>query len=72
MSPTSRGVQDVRDSSALEILLELRRRGAEVAYHDPLVAQIKLLEQPFESEFAETQGDEWDLVVMHTGGPSGV
>jgi UDP-N-acetyl-D-glucosamine dehydrogenase len=63
------GVQDLRESSALEILLELRRRGAEVAYHDPLVAQVKLLDNSRLESVAEPHGGEWDLVVMHTVHP---
>jgi UDP-N-acetyl-D-glucosamine dehydrogenase len=63
------GVQDLRESSALEILVELRRRGAEVAYHDPLIAQVTLLDDSRLESVAEPHGSEWDLVVMHTVHP---
>jgi UDP-N-acetyl-D-glucosamine dehydrogenase len=63
------GVQDLRESSALEILFELRRRGAEVAYHDPLIAHVTLLDGSRLESVAEPHGGEWDLVVMHTVHP---
>jgi UDP-N-acetyl-D-glucosamine dehydrogenase len=37
------GVSDVRESPALKIIPLLRRLGAEVVYHDPLVAQLPTL-----------------------------
>lgn len=37
-----RNVDDVRESPALDIISLLRQRGADVAYHDPHVAQIQL------------------------------
>jgi len=37
-----RGIGDIRESPALEILASLRKRGAEVAYVDPYVAAITL------------------------------
>ncbi len=63
------GVQDLRESSALEILYELGRRGAEVAYHDPLIAQVTLLDGSRLESIAEPDGAEWDMVVMHTVHP---
>lgn len=60
------GVQDLRESSALEILLELRRRGAQVAYHDPLIAQLTLPDGSRLQSVGEPGGGEWDLVLMHT------
>jgi UDP-N-acetyl-D-glucosamine dehydrogenase len=35
-----RDVNDIRESPALEILADLIRRGAEVRYHDPYVAEL--------------------------------
>jgi len=35
------GVTDVRESPALDVLALLRRKGARVAYHDPLVPRIE-------------------------------
>jgi UDP-N-acetyl-D-glucosamine dehydrogenase len=63
------GVQDLRESSALEILSELRRRGAEVAYHDPLIANVTLLDGSRLESVAAPHGREWDLVIMHTVHP---
>jgi UDP-N-acetyl-D-glucosamine dehydrogenase len=37
------GVADTRESPALKIIRELTRRGAEVSYHDPHVAQLSEL-----------------------------
>jgi UDP-N-acetyl-D-glucosamine dehydrogenase len=37
-----RGIGDIRESPALEILASLRKRGAEVAYVDPYVSAITL------------------------------
>jgi nucleotide sugar dehydrogenase len=36
------GVEDVRESPAVEIVNELRRRGAAVDFHDPLVPSMRL------------------------------
>lgn len=36
------GVEDVRESPSLDILMALRARGARVDYHDPLVAALEL------------------------------
>jgi nucleotide sugar dehydrogenase len=63
------GVQDLRESSALEIMLDLRRRGAEVAYHDPLIPRITLLDGSRLESVPDPDGGEWDLVLMHTVHP---
>jgi UDP-N-acetyl-D-mannosaminuronate dehydrogenase len=36
------GVADTREAPALELIARLRAQGAEVDYHDPLVAEIEL------------------------------
>jgi UDP-N-acetyl-D-glucosamine dehydrogenase len=63
------GVQDLRESSALEILLQLRHRGAAVAYHDPLITHITLPDQTRLDSTPRPQGSDWDLVIMHTVHP---
>ncbi len=53
------GVDDLRESPALEVLDRLARRGATVSYHDPLVAHVELRELQLDSRRA------------HGGGPGG-
>jgi UDP-N-acetyl-D-glucosamine dehydrogenase len=55
------GVQDVRESPALEIVDELARGGARVDYYDPLIPRMD--ERVSVVHPAEEQ---WDLVVLHT------
>ncbi len=40
-------VGDTRESPAIDIMLELQRRGAMVTYHDPYVAQLRIGGQAF-------------------------
>lgn len=42
-------VDDVRESPALDVMIELRRRHAHVTYHDPHVASVRLGEARLES-----------------------
>ncbi len=58
-------VQDVRESPALEILAELARDGADVAYTDPLVPLVELDDRQLAS-VAEPAESAWDLVIVHT------
>ena len=44
-----RDIDDFRESPALAIVEQLRKRGAEVSYHDPYIPEIKL----------EGEGGEW-------------
>jgi UDP-N-acetyl-D-glucosamine dehydrogenase len=59
------GVADTRESSALAIMSDLMRAGAEVAYADPLVASLDVAGRTLE---AVTDPAEWawDLVLIHT------
>jgi UDP-N-acetyl-D-glucosamine dehydrogenase len=41
-----RDVDDVRESPALDVIMLLRERGANVAYHDPHVASIRVDHDP--------------------------
>ncbi|MFQ5792021.1 MAG: nucleotide sugar dehydrogenase [Acidobacteriota bacterium] len=61
-----RDVDDVRESPAQDILRILEQKGAEVSYHDPLVAELELdgmvyRSQPLEKALAST-----DCVVVVT------
>jgi len=64
------GVADLRESSALEILLGLRRRGAEVAFHDPLIDRIVLADGTRLRSETSPRGEDWDLVLVHTVHPT--
>ena len=58
-------VQDVRESPALDIIAGLRRAGAHVAFHDPLVPSLTVDGHVLLSE-AEPQSLEADIVLLHT------
>ena len=62
------GVGDIRESPALKILTLLRSHGAEVAYHDPHVAQLR--EHGLASEPYPEVLDGADLAVVVTAHPS--
>jgi nucleotide sugar dehydrogenase len=64
------GVQDLRESSALEILLELKRRGAVVAFHDPLIPHLNLMDGARLESLADPEGADWDLALVHTLHPT--
>jgi UDP-N-acetyl-D-glucosamine dehydrogenase len=63
------GIQDVRESPALEIIEALHERGAGVCYHDPLVDQVTLGRQVLQSVPAPAPED-YDLVVVVTAHPN--
>lgn len=63
------GVQDVRASSALDIIAELVRRGAQVEYYDPLVERLTLADGSGMTTTEAPNGTDWDLVVVHTVHP---
>lgn len=60
------GVQDVRETPALEIIPGLEARGALVRYHDPLVPHIALPDGRLMASDASAPEAEWDLVLLHT------
>lgn len=65
------GVEDVRESPALEILSRLRQLGVEVSFVDPIVDSVRLDGQTL---FAQTPADlmltgSLDLAVLHTRHP---
>jgi UDP-N-acetyl-D-glucosamine dehydrogenase len=59
------GVQDVRESPALEVLTGLAHRGAEVAYTDPYAPEVTVAGTRLRSEDRAEDGD-WDLVIVNT------
>ena len=63
------GVQDVRESPALEIIPGLEGRGARVHYVDPLVPNVRLPDGRIMASDAGAPDAEWDLVLLHTVHP---
>ena len=63
------GVQDVRESSALEIITGLIDRGVEVEYHDPLIPSITLHDGRRLDSVPLPDGANWDLALIHTVHP---
>ncbi|GAA3548185.1 nucleotide sugar dehydrogenase [Amycolatopsis ultiminotia] len=62
------GVQDVRSSSALDILDLLAAKGAKVGYHDPLVPNVRVTGGSLDS-VVDPDGRDWDVVLIHTVHP---
>ncbi len=75
-----RDVDDVRESPALDVMIELRKRHAEVSYHDPYVAALRLDEtelrsQPLTAELlaaadcavivTDHTNFDWDFIGAH-------
>jgi nucleotide sugar dehydrogenase len=59
------GVSDVRESPALGILDGLAERGAEVAYHDPLVPAVHTPHGRVLTSTVAPRGASWDLTLIH-------
>jgi nucleotide sugar dehydrogenase len=60
------GVQDLRGSSAMEIIAGLVQRGTEVSYHDPLVPQLRLPTGQVLHNEVDPAAADWDLALIHT------
>jgi UDP-N-acetyl-D-glucosamine dehydrogenase len=58
------GVQDTRVSPGVEVLKELRARGAQIAYHDPLVPRLRRADDPPLTSVERPDADDYDLVVL--------
>ncbi|MGW2821178.1 nucleotide sugar dehydrogenase [Streptomyces sp. NPDC001443] len=63
------GVEDLRESPALEIFEELAHEGAQVRFTDSMVRAARLAGGIQESLIAP-QDHEWDLVLVHTVHPN--
>jgi len=59
------GVRDLRESPAIPIIAELTRRGAQVAYHDPLIPQVRMPDGRLMHSVVLPRGGDWDLVLVH-------
>ncbi|HEX6352598.1 nucleotide sugar dehydrogenase [Actinophytocola sp.] len=60
------GVQDVRASSALDIIAYLLDEGAVVDYFDPLVPQVTLHDDSNMKSSVQPNGADWDVALIHT------
>jgi UDP-N-acetyl-D-glucosamine dehydrogenase len=60
------GIQDTRESPALEVIRELSRLGALVAYHDPLVRSLSLDGDLALLSVAQPEPSDYDLAVVVT------
>jgi UDP-N-acetyl-D-glucosamine dehydrogenase len=59
-------VEDVRESPAVEILERLRRAGAEIAFHDPLINTVRLHDGSTLSSVADPARFDSHIVIAHT------
>jgi UDP-N-acetyl-D-glucosamine dehydrogenase len=57
-------IDDVRESPALDIIKLLKREGAEVAYHDPFVPELRLNGEAMRSVGLDAEG--YDCAVVST------
>jgi nucleotide sugar dehydrogenase len=62
------GVEDVRESPALEIMQRLLDAGAKVAFADRLVDSVHVGSNEFSAERRPASG-RWDLAIVHTYDP---
>ena len=60
------GVEDVRESPAVEIMRQLVECGADVAYHDPLVRSVRLDEQLTLLSQPQPHPADYDLAIVIT------
>jgi UDP-N-acetyl-D-mannosaminuronate dehydrogenase len=60
------GIQDIRESPALQMLGELWTHGASVAYHDPLVQTLPLGDGRALLSVADPAPDDFDLAIVVT------
>ncbi len=64
------GIDDLRESPALDVIDQLRRRGAEVAWYDPFVARLpEGLEVPALEPYDAASLERFDAAVIVTAHP---
>ena len=61
-----RNIDDMRESPALDVILLLKKLGAEVTYSDPYVPSLKLDGIDLKSQEAEASARQSDCVVIIT------
>jgi nucleotide sugar dehydrogenase len=59
-------VRDIRNSSAVPLIENLRAAGAQVGYHDPLVSELTLSDGNVLAHEPTPRGGDWDLAITHT------
>ena len=59
------GVEDMRESPAVEIVNELRERGAEVDFHDPLVPSLRLEDGNVLLSVRRPDPEAYDVALVH-------
>lgn len=59
-------VVDVRESPAIEILAQLRERGIQADFHDPLVDELRLRDGTTLHSVSELDSSSYDAVLLHT------
>jgi UDP-N-acetyl-D-glucosamine dehydrogenase len=63
------GIQDTRESPALDMLHQLWELGATVSYHDPLVQSLPLGEGRGMLSVSEPQREDFDIAIVVTAHP---
>jgi UDP-N-acetyl-D-glucosamine dehydrogenase len=63
------GVQDVRASSALDIIDLLTAKGAKVGYYDPLVPMLPPSNGTCLESTVQPNSGDWDIALIHTVHP---
>jgi UDP-N-acetyl-D-mannosaminuronate dehydrogenase len=58
------GVEDFRESPALKIASRLVERGAQVSYHDPLIAEVAVEGAGLLRDVEAPDASQYDLVVV--------
>lgn len=59
------GVEDTRESPAIEVMAALAERGADVSYHDPLVPMLRLPDGTVLTSLPEPGSHAFDIVIVH-------
>lgn len=63
------GVEDVRETPAIQIIAELEELGLDVSYYDPYVTSLRLPDGRLMTSEAECEGREYDALLIHTFHP---
>jgi nucleotide sugar dehydrogenase len=60
------GVQDSRETPALDIIAGLLDAGVQVGYYDPLVPRLRLRDGRVLESATRPDGRDWQLAIVHT------